>query len=155
MGSFSTTAICILTVVVLADLIQPCTAPPLAIVLGVCGIIGVTTPILVAVATAKAKPGKRDLADHCPIDPRFSACIGAALKGANVTAHINEDYSIIADGLPSDCIVQIEQYNSSPDIESLNAEHETLTVLNGTAIGLSGIPKSLHSYIDSIIKEVK
>jgi hypothetical protein len=98
---------------------------------------------------------RRDFATDCPIDPRFSTCIRDLIDGGKVTAHVNGDKSVDVGGLSPACVGQVNEYNSSPDITSLNDKYGTATVLNETSLQLSGMSENSLEKIASMVTIVK
>jgi hypothetical protein len=70
------------------------------------------------------------------------------------TMIINPNKTVIINGLPDPCIEQIAAYNNHPDIETFNAIHGSTTIINGTAVFLSGMPSAFDSYLESIAKTI-
>jgi hypothetical protein len=146
MVSFSSIATSLITI---ATLVQRVPALPIifpGIYLGVlwCGIDALDHKI-----------GQRDLAAGCPIDPRLSTCISDLMDGGKVTAHVNGDKSVVVSGLSPACIGQVNEYNTSPDIKSLNDKYGTAIVLNETSLQLSGMSENNLEKIASMVTIVK
>jgi hypothetical protein len=134
-----------------AFLVQPVPAPvelgflALLAAPGLCGLA-----IGAAAMASNRYHGKRDLPASCSSNPFFDACQSDATNGGEGIVQINKDNSLVADGLSPSCIAQINEYNSLPDIERLNAEYGTVTVLNGTVMRLSDLSESVMSYLNSL-----
>jgi hypothetical protein len=111
--------------------------------------------VISCMSTRTSLPGKRDLAAGCPIDPRFSGCISDLKDGGKVTAHVNEDKTMVVGGLFPACIGQVIESNSSPDIKSLNDKYGTITALNETSLQLSGMSEDTLLKIASLVTIVK
>jgi hypothetical protein len=62
---------------------------------------------------------------------------------------------VVVGGLPPACIGEVNEYNSSPDITSLNDKYGTATVLNETSLQLSGISENTLEKIASMVTIVK
>ena len=99
--------------------------------------------------------GKRDLPASCYSNPFFDACISDAINGGEVIVQINKDNSLVAVGCSPSSIAQINEYNSLPDIERLNAEYGTVNVLNGTAMACYIVRQMLKCLIFALYLELK
>jgi hypothetical protein len=147
MVSFTTTAVGAL--IAITTLIQTVPAPPVllvpAAIAGVVCLAGGSAAISITGQHYYDKHHhriRRSLPAVCKVtDPRFSACVGGAMKEANITVDIKEDYRILVDGLPASCITQFQEYNDHLDTKSLDAQDGTITILNNTTVQIEGVPE--------------
>lgn len=162
--------------VALVSLIQPCPAPPLAAIGA--AIAGAATSAGAVAAGTAALGGavaggvtagldhihkkKRSRFDGHSSSDKFTACIadtpGAASKtrmiigtDAIVVNGTAQSWAVI-NGVPASCMTQINLYNAHPNIADLNAMHGTTTIVNDTAILLTGMPDHFMAYLHTFIK---
>ena len=160
MNSFT---IGVLSVVAFVALIQPCPAPPAIAAIAaaastalgsavVSGVVGGTVSAGVGTGIGAAtKHHKRDGTEETTT-PSFRACMGDIVSANPPLMLVGQD-SVVLNGLPGSCIDRINMYNSHPQIDELNAMHGHVTIINSTAVQLSGMSDHLLGYVQGLAKQ--
>jgi len=91
----------------------------------------------------------------------FTACIADTPGAASKTKLVVGTDTIIVDGkaqswaaingVPASCMTQINLYNAHPNITILNAMHGATTIINDTAILLTGMPNHYMTYLHTLV----
>jgi hypothetical protein len=119
----------------------------------VAGIVGGIAGDLAGHSRIKIR-GSTPLRRHVPAT-NFGVCMADAHHGPAPTMVLHSDNSFTLNGVPASCISEIETYNAQPNITAINAAHGTVTVLNSTAISVSGTPSHLTTYLESIATNIE
>ena len=161
MNSFT---IGVLSVVAFVALIQPCPAPPAIAAIAAAastvagsaalsGVVGgtVSAGVGAGIAAATKHHNKRDGTEEATT-PSFRACMGDIVSAHPPLMLVGQD-SVVLNGLPGSCIDRINMYNSHPRIDDLNAMQGHVTIINSTAVQLSGMPDHLLGYMQGLAKK--
>ena len=140
-------------------LFQPCPAPPLIAVAAEAGADAAAAAASDAVLSDTAAGGSA-LAAGTGRRRRGTSTSSSAIgdcmfEGAQAGHHLDLSQlskgHVVVEGLPSSRIDQTTAWNSHPRIQQLENKYGKVTVVNGTAVILDGLPASTINIFEGII----
>ena len=152
-----TFTVAVTSIVAFVTFIQPCPAPPaVAIAIGAAAAGSAAGGIVAGGVTAGLdripgkKTGKRDVGK--PVPHMFRNCVADTTLAAFPQQIAVGTDTVVINNVPPSCMAQINAYNAHPNITDLTATHGSTTVINDTAIALTGVPDVWMKHLQDMAK---
>ena len=175
LSTFST-----ITIAILATLIQPAPAPPVAAIGAI--VSGAVAGGLGGLAVVDAATGGDGIANNkrraivLPINEQasfdenekigmrtvpfggapndFTSCMASMMGRQNGMLMITAADKVVINGVPSTCMNVVRNYNAHPNVGKMNNIYGGQTsAMNGTAISITGIPDYMMEHLHEMINQ--